>query len=365
MGAFYLARSLDGDGSDATPWRAPGGSRGTRAALFDLRADSTQNGPALVYLEQAFTDARLIELADLPDDTLTARQRSEVGSALGLTIAATRFDLLCAELLADPNQARSLGRRIIRPVWKTKRTRTNPLQATPQERIRRIEFGGQVVWESGTVDVRNHRTLIIHESGAGGGAIDGDDVNGATPDTVDNGNAFDSHADEFEFDGAGEIDWQSAGSDLSIDAGVTDATYYFDIRGGGSAWLVHHGFRCQTTLVNDNLCRLQAGGTTFVLQKRVGGSVTDLDNPGFTFDTTTAYTVEIEIIGDNARGLVDDSEIATGSLSGDLSSNTLTYNLGSAGPTTAKIADIKVEDLTPAGGGLAAHSHHYRQMAAQ
>lgn len=114
---LYLTPII-GTGTDLDPFQpvwtgAPG------QGWIDLRPDSTVNaGIGVLYLPTARADARLTKVADVADEVLSIPNRNRIQNAFGVTLTATQFQHILAELLVI--HARTDGTR-----WK-------PLQFTIQ-----------------------------------------------------------------------------------------------------------------------------------------------------------------------------------------------------------------------------------------
>jgi len=112
---LYLTPIL-GDGSDANPFE-PVGFDQPGAGWVDLRPDATVNaGRGVLWLPTSNADIRLRQLADVVNEVLTGARRTFLANALSLTLSATRFRDVLAELLVT--HARTDG------------TRWRPLQFT-------------------------------------------------------------------------------------------------------------------------------------------------------------------------------------------------------------------------------------------
>jgi len=147
---IYLAE-LIGDGrSEATAFRPPVDGVGAQGSMG-------LGGPAICWTSDEVTgERRLFKLGDLPDETLTRRQLGELETRLGLpALQETGLGAVVHEI--RQKYAANLGLRPLGLRWETE---TRPLPPGALPRVRRIAIGKMVLFQTGTAEVRDHRTII-------------------------------------------------------------------------------------------------------------------------------------------------------------------------------------------------------------
>lgn len=106
---YYVTPFVDGGVSDGTPLSLAVGQDQPGSRIIDLRADggaSISGGglnACLLYVPADFIDARVMKLADLPDEVIPVGRRNQLASRVGKSsIMATRWDQIVGELMLSP-----------------------------------------------------------------------------------------------------------------------------------------------------------------------------------------------------------------------------------------------------------------------
>jgi hypothetical protein len=130
---IYLA-TVQGDGTDANPFRSTGAGTVANQNCIDLRADSTVSTGRMLCAADSLPDGGGInQLASTFGDTVTAPRKAAIEAALGVTLTASNIIDVIAEVLTT--HARLDGTR-----WK-------PLRAGRDGKYKIWLGGGAAAWQ--------------------------------------------------------------------------------------------------------------------------------------------------------------------------------------------------------------------------